>query len=110
MSLVFVQPGHAMGVGNNMLALYAPLSSSTSSSGSGTSLTTLIQTVPGATGWWDASYPGGLLGPSSTPVTTWNAGGTALIDLSGNGQDLTPFYSPTSSTLPKGSAHLSGLL
>jgi len=99
-----------MGVGNNMLALYAPPQSSTSSSGSGGSSSTLIQVVPGTTGWWDASYPGGMLGPGNTPVTVWNSAGTALVDLSGNGQNLTPFHSPTSSTLPEGSAHLSGLL
>jgi hypothetical protein len=110
MSLVFVQPGHAMGVGNNMLALYAPLQSSTSSSSSGGSSSTLIQAVPGATGWWDAGYPAGMLGPGNAPVTVWNSAGTALVDLSGNGQNLTPFYSPTSSTLPEGAAHLSGLL
>ena len=43
-------------------------------------------------------------------MTVWNSGGTALIDLSGNSQNLVPFYSPTSSTLPQGSPHLSGLL
>jgi hypothetical protein len=110
MSLVFVQPGHAMGVGSNLLALYTPLSSSTASSGSGGPSSTLTQAVPGATGWWDASSPTGLLGPGSTPVTVWNSGGTALIDLSGNNQNLVPFYSPASSTLPEGSPHLSGLL
>jgi hypothetical protein len=110
MSLVLIRPGHAMGVGNNRLALYAPLLSETTSSGSGGSSSTLIQDVPGATGWWDASSPGGLLSPGNTPVTVWNSGGTALIDLSGNGQHLVPFHSPTSSTLPQGSPHLSGLL
>ncbi|MDR3532807.1 MAG: hypothetical protein P4L90_19915 [Rhodopila sp.] len=32
------------------------------------------------------------------------------MDLSGNGQNLVPFYSPTSLTPPQGSPHLSGLL
>jgi hypothetical protein len=109
MSLLFVQPGHPMGVGNNLLALYAPLPSETTSSGSGGS-STLIQVVPGATGWWDASTPAGLMGPANTPVTVWNSPGSALVDLSGNNQNLVPFYSPPNSNLPLGSPHLSGLL
>ena len=99
-----------MGVGNNLVALYAPLASEASSSGSGGSSSTLIGIVPGVAGWWDGSYPGGLLGPGNTPVTVWNSPGNALIDLSGNGRNLIPYYSPTSSTPPQGSAHLSGLL
>jgi len=111
MSLVFIGPGKAMGVGNNLLALYAPLLSGAATSGAGgESASTLIQAVPGATGWWDASSPGGLLGPGNTPVTAFNSGGSALIDLSGNSQNLLPFYSPTTLTLPEGSPHLSGLL
>jgi hypothetical protein len=110
MSVVFVGPGRTMGVGDNLLALYAPLPSQTTSSGSGGSSSTLIQVAPGATGWWDASSPGGLLGPGNTPVTVWNSGGSAVIDLSGNSQNLIPFSNPASSTLPQGSPHLSGLL
>jgi hypothetical protein len=110
MSLVFVHPGQAMGLGNNLLALYAPLSSETTSSNPSGSPTTLIQTVPGAAGWWDASSPGGLLGLGNTPVTVWNSAASALTDLSGNSQNLVPFYSPTSSVLPRGSPHLSGLM
>jgi hypothetical protein len=110
MSLVFVRPGRAMGLGNNRLALYAPLSSQATSSGPSNSSSTLLQAAPGATGWWDASSPGGLLGPGNAPVTVWNAAGSALVDLSGNNQNLVPFYSPTSSVLPRGAPHLSGLL
>jgi hypothetical protein len=110
MSLVFVHPGQAMGLGNNLLALYAPLSSETTSSTPIGSSTTLIQTVPGAAGWWDASSPGGLLGLGNTPVTVWNSAASALTDLSGNSQNLAPFYSPASSVLPRGSPHLSGLM
>ncbi len=94
-----------MAVGNNLLALYEPLPSEP-----GASSQTLTQVVGGVAGWWDASLPGGLLGPGNTPVTVWNSAGTALIDLSGNAQNLVPFYSPTSSTAPQGLAHLSGLL
>jgi hypothetical protein len=110
MSLVFVRPGHAMGIGNDLLALYAPLQSDVSSSGSADSSSTLIQTVPGAAGWWDASSPGALSGPGNAPATVWNTPGSALIDLSGNGRNLAPYSNPTSSNLPSGSPHLSGLL
>ena len=108
MSLVFIQPGRPMGLGGNRLALYSPLgSASTNPTGSTQSL---IQTVSATAGWWDASSPSGLLGPGSTPVTTWNSAGSALIDLTGNDNNLIPFYSPSSTTPPVGASHLSGLL
>jgi hypothetical protein len=50
------------------------------------------------------------LGPGNTPATTWNSAGSALVDLTGNGNSLVPFYSPTSTTPPVGASHLSGLL
>jgi len=107
---VFIRPGHAMGVGGNRLALYAPLQAGTTTGGSGGTASTLIQLVAGTAGWWDASSPNGLLGPGNAPVTVWNASGNALIDLSGNGQNLVPFFSQTGSSLPQGAAHLSGML
>jgi hypothetical protein len=108
MSLVFVGPGHPMGLGDNRLALYSPLgSTATTSIPSGQTLT---QAVTGTLAWWDASSPGGLMGPGTTPATTWGSSGSALIDLTGNGNDLVPFLSPTGSSLPVGSPHLSGLL
>jgi hypothetical protein len=106
MSLVFVRPGSAMGLGDNRHALYAPLSS-TATRGSSQPLT---QIVPETAAWWDASFPGGLLGPGSTPATTWNSSGSALIDLTGGGNNLLPFSNPAGSNLPVGSPHLSGLL
>ncbi len=107
MSLVFVRPGHPMGVGGNFLALYQPLTTGATLPGTGQSL---IQAVSGTSGWWDASTPDGLLGPGSTTASVWNAPGSALIDLSGNGHNLVPLLSPASSNLPRGSPHLSGLL
>lgn len=93
-----------------MLALYAPLMSETPTSGSMGSASLLTEMVSGTAGWWDASAPGGLLGQGNSAVTTWNSPGSALIDLSGNGRNLVPFFSQTSSSLPQGSPHLSGLL
>ena len=43
-------------------------------------------------------------------MTVWNCAGTALVDLTGGGNNLVPFFSPASSNLPVGSPHLSGLL
>ena len=107
MSLLFIRPGHAMGVGRNLLALYAPLTPDVVSMGPAS---TLMQIVSGTAGWWDASVPGGLLGSGNIAVTVWNAPGNALVDLSGNGRNLLPYFSLTSSGLPRGSPHLSGLL
>ncbi len=107
MSLVFVSPGHAMGVGGNRLALYAPLMTAASPAGTAQSL---AATVSGNAGWWDSSIPSALLGPANTANTVWNSPVTALIDLSGNGGNLQPFYSVTDSNLPQGAPHLSGLL
>ena len=108
MSLVFVQPARAMGIGRNQLALYAPASADAGGAGGTSSALTAL--VSGTIGWWDASLPSGLSGLGSTPVTAWNSPGRALIDLTGNGHDLLPFTSPASSSAPQGSAHLSGLL
>src|SRR5271166_356607 len=105
MSLLFVQPGRAMVVAPNQLALYAPLPS-----GATTPSASLMQTVSGIAACWDASQPGGLLGPGSTPLTAWNAAGSALLDLSGNGQNLQPFSTQSVASQPQGAAHLSGLL
>lgn len=99
-----------MSIGNNRRALYAPLPSAISTTGLGPSWPSLAGVVPGVTGWWDASSPGGLLGLNSVPVSTWSFPGRSLLDLSGNGRNLTPFYSQTTVNLPRGSPHLSGLL
>lgn len=104
MSLIFAQPGRPMLVGPNQTALYAPPASGTTAS-----TASLTQAVSGTAAWWDASHPGGLLGPGSSPLTTWNTTGTALLDLTGNGQNLLPF-SMQSAGAPQGSPHLSGLL
>jgi hypothetical protein len=105
MSLLFVQPGRAMVVGASQLALYAPLASAATGPSA-----SLVQTVAGTAGWWDASHPGGLIGPGSTPLTAWNVAGSALLDQSGNGQNLRPFSTQSTAAPPQGAAHLSGLL
>jgi hypothetical protein len=99
-----------MGLGGNHLALYSPLGSDATTSNPSGSSQTLTQAVSETLAWWDASSPAGLLGPGATPVTSWNSSGSALIDLTGNGNNLTPFLSPSGSSLPMGSPHLSGLL
>lgn len=95
-----------MGVGAGRLALYAPLASSLTSGPS----QSFQQLISNTAAWWDASAPTGLLGPGSAPVTVWNSAGTALIDLTGGGKSLVPFYSPLPSNPPIGSPHVSGLL
>lgn len=95
-----------MGVGASQLALYAPLASSPVAGPP----QNLQQLISNTTAWWDASAPTGLLGPGSAPVTTWNSAGTALIDLTGGGKPLLPFYSPLASNPPVGLPHLSGLM
>jgi hypothetical protein len=110
MSLVFIGPDRVLGVGNNRVALYAPLLSAAISPESGDSPSTLIGVASDMAGWWDASSPTGLLGPGNTPVAVWSSSGRALIDLSGNSNNLVPFYNPASSNLPQGSPHLSGVL
>ena len=106
MTLMFVRPGVPMGIGANRLGLYAPLASSIGTTPS----QTLPQLVANTTAWWDASAPGGLLGPGGSPISVWNSAGTALIDLTGGGKSLAPFYNPLTSNLPVGAPHLSGLL
>ena len=105
MSLAFIEPGHAMGLGNNRLALYGPLSSTTTPSSQ-----ILTDLVADTAAWWDASSQAGLLGLGNTPTTVWNTAASALIDLTGGGQNLVPLYNPASSKPPVGAPHLSGLL
>jgi hypothetical protein len=99
-----------MALGGNRRALYAPFLPGGGSPGSVGSGASLLQTISGTDGWWDAGNPSGLLGPGNTPATTWNTPGSALLDLSGNGKNLVPFFSQSNSNLPQGSPHLSGLL
>jgi hypothetical protein len=93
-----------MAVGTQHLALYAPLSSTANA------LVSLTQAVSGIAGCWDASQPGGLLGPGNVPLTSWNAAGNAARDFSGNGRNLLPFSLRSPAGQPQGMAHLSGLL
>lgn len=104
MSLLFVRPGQPMVVGAGQLALYAPLSSTT------TVFQSLTQAVSGTAGWWDASQPAGLLGPGNVPLASWNTAASALLDLSGNNRNLQPFSLRTPIGQPQGVPHLSGLL
>ncbi len=94
-----------MVVGAGQLALYAPLASAATVPSA-----SLVQTVAGTAGWWDASQPGGLIGPGNTPLTAWNVAGSALLDQSGNGQNLLPFCAQSTAAAPQGAAHVSGLL
>jgi hypothetical protein len=110
MSLLFVGPGRSMALGNNRHALYAPFPSGTSSVSLSTPHLTLTQAVRDISGWWDASNPGGLLGLNNAPMSAWNAPCRALIDMSASGRNLSPYFSQTSSGLPQGTPHLSGLL
>ncbi len=105
---MFVQPGRPMGLGDNRLALYSPLGSAAADPI--VPAQSLLQAVSATIAWWDASAPSGLLGPGNAPAATWNSAGSALIDLTGNGNNLTPFYSPAIGTPPIGVSHLSGLL
>lgn len=98
-----------MNIGNNRLALYAPLQDAVTAPASSSS-PGLFQAAPGMAGWWDASSASGLLGLGNTGVDLWTEPGSALIDLSGNGQNLVPFSTVSHSSLPVGSPHLSGLL
>jgi hypothetical protein len=106
MSLICVRPGHPMGAGANRLALYAPLSQAATFTGSAT----LSQLVAGLAGWWDASVPAGLAGIGATPLPVWTEAATSIIDLSGNGRNLLPYYTTATAVPAAGSPHLSGLL
>jgi hypothetical protein len=105
-----VGPGRGMAIGNNQRALYAPLPAESVIASAGATSSTLTQTVPDATGWWDASSPSGLLGLNNAPVSVWSSPGRSLLDLSGNGRNLAPFFSQTTFSLPQGAPHLSSLL
>lgn len=106
MSLLFVSPGSPMGIGTSQLALYTPLPVSSAASTS----QSLPQLVASTLAWWDASAPTGLLASGNAPASVWNSPGTSLIDLTGGGTSLVPFYNPPASTPPMGMPHLSGLL
>src|SRR3954468_7255115 len=104
MSLLFVQPGHPMVVGPRQPALYAPLPSVANLA------TSLTQVVSRLAACWNASQPGGLLGPSNMRLSTWSVAAGALRDTSGNDRHLLPFSVQSPIGQPQGAAHLSGLL
>ncbi len=96
-----------MGLGDHRLALYSPLGSAATNPTDPRPL--LTQLISATAAWWDASTPSGMAGPGNAPATTWNSAGSALTDLTGNGNDLMPFHNPANATPPVAVPHLSGL-
>jgi hypothetical protein len=99
-----------MGIGGGRLALCSPLPTSAPASGPGLTSASLLEVAPQATGWWDASTETALLGATGAPVSAWNSPGASLVDLSGNNQNLSPFFAQSGSVSPQSVPHLCGLL
>ena len=110
MALLLTGANRPMNVGNNRRALYAPFAQNAPATPVNGTSGRLTQIIAETMGWWDASSPQGLVGPGGSSIETWSAPANMLADLTGNGRDLLPFSNPSSTTLPRGSPHLSGLL
>jgi hypothetical protein len=99
-----------MGIGGGRLALCSPLPTSPPASGTGLTSASLMEVAPQPSGWWDASTKSALLGATGTPIAAWNSPGASLVDLSGNEQNLRPFFVRPGSVSPQSVPHLCGLL
>src|ERR1700676_4263197 len=86
MSLLFIWRGQVMELGDDRPALYAPLSSTTTADHNNPS--SRFSPIPRNGG--KLVLPRVCLVRAIRPRTVWDGFGTALIDLSGGGNDLVP--------------------
>ena len=107
MSVALVAPGVPMAVGNGTRALWRPLRNQGSTT---LSVGPSLLSVPGLSGWWDASTVSDLLDPSGVPLPGWNQQIGSLHDKSGNSRPLLPYSFAVSSTTAVATPRLSGLL
>lgn len=112
MTVAFVAPLRAMLRSSGAPILWHPLpeaqgAGSSPSGGSGTSPSSL----PGLSGWWDASSVAGLLDENGNPLIGWGLAASAARDLSGNDRSLLPYrYSGSYTTRPVAAPRISGTL
>ena len=106
MTIFLVAPGVVLGIGGGKRALWAPLPTSSSGGGAGTTPTS----VPGIAGYWDASTTANLITASGTSVAGWNLGVSSIADLSGNSRPLAVYSQAASPVAPLATPRLNGLL
>lgn len=104
MTIFQVAPGKALDMGGGRRALYRPPGIAASAGGG-----TLIG-LGALAGWWDASEFAGVTGLGGTTAAGWNTSVGTVIDKSGGGRPLVPFYGAGSGTPPLGTPRLNGLL
>jgi len=109
MTLAFIAPGVAMGLGGGLRALWRPLRTSSGGSGGGGFTGPFPSAIPNLSGWWDAGQIASILSPSGAPVAGWNATIGSLADKSGNANPMLPFTTG-SGTAPMATPRVAGLL
>lgn len=113
MTIAFVAPSRSMLQGSGKPVLWHALPTSPASQ-PGQSTPAAIQSpasIPGLSGWWDASSYEGLADSSGTPLIGWGLPASSIVDRSGNGRPATPYrYSTAAAPLPLGVPRVSGLL
>ncbi|HET6183217.1 MAG TPA: hypothetical protein VFA03_06435 [Acetobacteraceae bacterium] len=114
MTVAFVAPLRAMLRGNQQTVLWHSLPSATGTSGSGHAGTSAIASpasIPGLSGWWDASGYAGMADAQGNPLIGWGLASASIIDRSGGGRPALPYrYGSTSGDLPVATPRISGLL
>ena len=67
-------------------------------------------TIPGLSGWWDASAFGNLADANGNPLAGWKLPAAAITDLSGNHRPAMPYHYATTGNTPAATPRLSGTL
>ena len=105
MTMALIAPGRPMLLAPGRPALLSPLA------GAGTSPVLTPAAIAGLSGWWDASTPSDILGPSGAALATFGGSVGGLADKSGAGAALTVFHQASSATTaPIATPRLNGLL
>ena len=82
-----------------------------SGGGGGGTVSSILSSVPGLTGWWDAGVSASVLDPTGTPLPAFGVAAGSVTDQSGAGTPLTVWHQATSGTVsPIAGGHLNGLL
>ena len=109
MSVIRLSPESTLSVGGGQVGLWRPLAIAGGPAPEGAS-TSLIPSVPGLLGWWDAATLAGFLDLEGRPVTSWREPIAAIKDLSGGNEPLYAHATSTTDRMARAVPRLSGYL
>jgi len=109
MSLLLLQPGFPLDLGERRLALSEALAESTEGNGGGIGSPGDLMTTSGMVGWWDASCLDFVTGPDGAVIARWSGQVAGVADRSGVGGSLTAYSAIPGVKYGVIRSHLSGV-